>query len=325
MRRRDFITLVGGVSAVWPLAALAQQPKLPIIGYFGATTATAQKQWVDAFLQRLSELGWIEGRTVAIEYRWGEGRSERIAQVAAELVQSKVDVILAGGTAPAVASKQATAVIPIVFGLAGDPVGTGLVASLARPGGNVTGLSDQAVDLAGKRLEILRELIPASRRLGILANPEYPGLKTEMNEIQEAARTLGLDVTTSEIHQALDIAPAFDMLRGRVDAIYTVGDPLLNSQRASIGTLALRAQLPTIFIQREYVDAGGLVSYGPNIPSMFRRAADYVDKILRGAKPGDLPVEQPTKFDFVINLTTAKALGISVPQTLLATADEVIE
>jgi putative tryptophan/tyrosine transport system substrate-binding protein len=324
VKRRDFITLLGGVAA-WPLTARAQQSKLPTIGYLGATTAAAQKQWVDSFLQRLSELGWIEGRTVAIEYRWGEGHSERIAEVAAELVQRRVDVILAGGSAPALASKQATAVIPIVFGLAGDPIGTRLVASLARPGANVTGLSDQAVDLAGKRLEILRELIPASRRLAILANPEYPGLMTEMSEIQAAARTLGLDVTTCKIRQAQDIAPAFDTLRGHVDAIYAVGDPLLNSQRARLSTLALDARLPTMYIQREYVDAGGLMSYGPNIPSMFRRAGDYVDKILRGAKPGDLPVEQPTKFDFIINLTTAKALGIEVPPTLLARADDVIE
>ena len=325
MRRREFIAVLGSMSVAWPLTARAQQPKLPIIGYLGATTPAAQKQWVDAFLQRLSELGWIEGRTVAIEYRWGEGRSERTAEVAAELVQSGVDVILAGGTAPAVASKKATAVIPIVFGLAGDPVGIGLVASLARPGGNVTGLSDQATDLAGKRLEILRELIPNSRRLAIMANPEYPGLKTEMSQLQSAARTLGLDITTIEIHQAEDVAPAFDALRGRVDAIYAVGDPLLNSLRARLGTLALGARLPTIFIQRHYVDAGGLMSYGPDVPSMFQRAADYVDKILRGAKPGDLPVEQPTKFDFFINLKTAKAIGIDIPATLLARADEVIE
>jgi len=325
MRRRDFITLIGGGAAAWPIVARAQQPKPPIIGYLGATTAAAQKQWIDAFLQRLSELGWIEGRTVAIEYRWGEGRSEQTAEVAAELVQSRVDVILAGGTAPAVAAKMATAVIPIVFGLAGDPVGIGLVASLARPGGNVTGLSAEAVDFAGKRIEILRELIPSFRRLAILANPEYPGLKTEMSEIQAAARTLGLDVTTSEIRQAEDIAPAFDTLSGRVDAIYAVADPLLNSLRVRICTLALHARLPTIFLQREYVDAGGLMSYGPNIPSMFRRSADYVDKILRGAKPGELPVEQPTKFDFDINLKTARALGLTIPQTLMATADEVIE
>jgi putative tryptophan/tyrosine transport system substrate-binding protein len=325
MRRRQFITFLGGAATAWPFAVRAQQLKLPTIGYLGATTAAAQKQWVDAFLQRLSELGWIEGRTVAIEYRWGEGRSDHIAEVAAELVQRKVDLILAGGTAPAVAAKHATPVIPIVFGLAGDPVGTGLAESLARPGGNVTGLSDQAVDLAGKRLEVLRDLLPTFRRLAILANSEYPGLTAEMKEIRAAARTLDLEVVTSEIHQAENIGPAFDALKGRVDAIYIVGDPLLNSQRIRIGTLALGARLPTIYIQREYVDAGGLMSYGPNIPSMFRRAADYVDKILRGAKPGDLPIEQPTKFDFVINLTTAKVLGIRVPPALLARADEVIE
>jgi putative ABC transport system substrate-binding protein len=326
MRRREFITVLGGAAAAWPLAARSQQPeKLPIIGYLGATTAAAEKSRTDAFVQRLRELGWIEGRTVMIEYRWGEGRNERLAEIAAEFIRLKVNVILAAGTAPAVVSKQATAVIPIVFGLAGDPLGTGLVASLARPGGNVTGLSNQAVDAAGKRLEILREVVPDFRRLAILANAEYPGGMLEMHEIRTAARTFGLEIAVVEIRRAEDIAPVFDTLKGRADALYVIGDPLLNSNRVRISTLSVGARLPTMYVHRGYVEAGGLMSYGANIPNLFRRAGDLVDKILRGAKPADLPVEQPTKFDFVINMTTAKVLGLDVPPTLLARADEVIE
>ena len=326
MRRREFITLLGGAAAAWPLAARAQQPaKLPTIGFLGASTPSAQSQWVAAFVQRLRELGWIEGRTVAIEYRWAEGRSERFAEIAAEFVRLKVDVIVTAGTAAVLAAKQATSVIPIVFAVAGDPVGSGLVASLARPGGNVTGLSIQATDLAGKRLELLREVVPGLRRLAIMANVGNPGAVLEMGEVQAAARTLGLEVATLEIRRAEDIAPAFEALKGRADALYVCADPLVITNRIRINTLALGARLPTMHGIREYVEAGGLMSYGPNFPDLFRRAADYVDKILRGAKPADIPVEQPTKFDLVINLTTAKALGLDVPPTLLARADEVIE
>ena len=291
----------------------------------GAATPSAESQWVAAFVQRLRELGWIEGRTVAIEYRWAEGRSERFAEIAAEFVRLKVDVIVTSGTAAVVAAKQATSVIPIVFAAAGDPVGTGLVASLARPGGNVTGLSIQQTDLAGKRLELLREVVPGLRRLAIMANVGNPAAVLEMGEVQAAARTLGLEVATLEIRRAEDIAPAFEALKGRADALYVCADPLVNTNRIRINTLALGARLPTMHGIREYVEAGGLMSYGPNFPDLFRRAADYVDKILRGAKPADIPVEQPTKFDLVINLTTAKALGLDVPPTLLARADEVIE
>ena len=325
MRRREFISLLGG-AAVWPLAAQAQQAgKLPTIGYLGATTAAAEKSRTDAFVQRLHELGWIERRTIAIEYRWGEGRDERFAEIAAEFIRLKVDVILSTGTAAALVSKQTTTVIPIVFGLAGDPLGTGLVASLARPGGNVTGLSNQAADLAGKRLEILRDLVPGFRRLAILANANYPGGVPEIREIQTAAVTLGLDVAPFEVRRAEDIAPAFDKIKGRADTLYVVGDTLMNSIRTRIAILAVGARMPTMYVHRDYVEAGGLISYGANIQNLFRRAADYVDKILRGAKAGDLPVEQPTKFDFAINLTTAKALGIEVPPMMLARADEVIE
>ena len=319
------MALIGGAAVAWPLAARAQQPKVPIIGYLGATTAAAEKSRTDAFVQRLRELGWIEGRTVAIDYHWGEGRNERFAEIAAEFIRRKVDVILATGTGAALISRQATAVIPIVFGLAGDPLGTGLVDSLARPGGNVTGLSNQAADLAGKRLEILRELIPGFHRLSILANADYPGGISEIREIEAAARALDLEVTSFEIRRSEDILSVFDAVKGRTDALYVVGDTFMNSNRTRIATLAVAARLPTMYVHRDYVEAGGLISYGANIQNLFRRAAEHVDKILRGTKPSDIPVEQPTKFDFVINLTTAKALDFTVPSTLLARADEVIE
>jgi putative tryptophan/tyrosine transport system substrate-binding protein len=216
-------------------------------------------------------------------------------------------------------------VIPIVFGAASDPVGTGLVESLARPGGNVTGLSNQISDTGGKKLEFLREVVPSLRRLAILANVGNPAVVLDMGEAQAAARKLGLEVTTSEIRRAEDIAPAFDAIKGRADALYVCTDPLVNTHRIRVNTLALAARLPTIHGLREYVEAGGLMSYGPNLPDLMRRAADYVDKILHGAKPGDIPVEQPTRFDLIINLTTAKALGLEIPPTLLVRADEVIE
>jgi putative tryptophan/tyrosine transport system substrate-binding protein len=224
-----------------------------------------------------------------------------------------------------VAAMQATSVIPIVFAAAGDPVGTGLVASLARPGGNVTGLSIQQTDLAAKRLELLREVVPGLRRLAILANVGGPAVVLDMREVEAAARTLGLEVIASEIRRGEDIVPAFEALNGRADALYVCIDPLVNTHRIRINTLALAARLPTMHAYREYVEAGGLMSYGANLPDLWRRAADLVDKVLRGGKPGDIPVEQPTKFDLIVNLTTAKALGLDVPATLLARADEVIE
>ncbi len=324
MKRRDFIAGLAGAAA-WPLMARGQQPaKLPTIGYFGTVAASAWGPWTTAFAQRLRELGWIEGRTVAIHYRWAEGRAERLAEIAAEFVRLKVDVIVTGGNA-AVAAKQASSVIPIVFALMDDPLSMGLVASLARPGGNVTGLSMQQTELAGKRLELLREVVPGLRRLAIMANAENPASMAELRELQATARTLALEVVPSEISRAEDIAPAFEALKSRAQALCVVGDALVMTHRVRINTLALAARLPTIYNIREYVEAGGLMSYGPNIPDLFRRAADFVDKILRGAKPGEIPVEQPTKFDLVINLTTAKALGLTVPPTLLAQADEVIE
>jgi putative tryptophan/tyrosine transport system substrate-binding protein len=254
-------------------------------------------------------LGWIDGRNVAIEVRWAEGHVERFAEIAAELVRLKVDVILTHNTPPVLAAKRATSVIPIVFASAGDPIGTGLVASLARPGGNVTGLSSQLSDTAGKRLQLLREAVPSLRRLAIMGNGGNPITVLEMDEVQVVARTLGLEVATLDIRRADDIAPAFDALQGRADALYLCGDPVVTTNRIRTNTLALGARLPTMSVFRQYVEAGGLMSYGPNFPGMFRRAADYVDKILRGTKPGDIPVEQATKFDLVINLTTAKVLA----------------
>jgi putative tryptophan/tyrosine transport system substrate-binding protein len=326
MRRREFIALIGGAAAAWPLAARGQQrEKLPTIGFLGAASASAMKSWLDAFVARLRELGWIEGRTVAIEIRWAEGRRERVAEIAAEFVQLKVDVIVTSATPPTLAAKQATAVIPIVFAAVSDPVGPGLVASLARPGGNVTGVANQTSDTAGKKLELLREAVPGLRRLAIMANVGNPSSVLEMGEVQATARTLGLEVTTSEIRRAEDIAPAFEALKDRADALYLGPDPLMNTNRTRVNILAVGARLPTMQGAREYVEAGGLMSYGPNFPDQFRRVADFVDKILRGTKPADIPVEQPTKFDLIINLTTAKALRLEVPASLLARADEVIE
>ena len=326
MRRREFIALLGSGVAGWPIALRAQQAaKLPTIGFLGANNASFERGSTDAFVQRLRELGWIDNRTVAIEYRWAEGREARVAEIATEFVRLKVDVIFTYATPSSIAAKRATAVIPIVFAAAGDPVGSGLVASLARPGGNITGLSIQQTDLASKRLEILRELLPGLRTLAILVDTGASNSDLERGEAQTAANALGLATLISEVRRVDDIAPAFDALKGRAEALYVCGSPLLTTNRIRVNNLALGVRLPTMHGFREYVVAGGLTSYGPNFPSLFRRAADYVDKILRGAKPSDLPVEQPTKFDFIINLTTAKILGLEISPTLLTRADEVIE
>jgi putative tryptophan/tyrosine transport system substrate-binding protein len=326
MKRREFMALVGFAAAgSLPAAAYAQQPpKLRTIGFLGVATASAWSDWVAAFVQRLSELGWIEGRTVAIEYRWADGRSERFSEIAAEFVHLKVDIIVTAGGAVA-AAKAATTVIPIVFAVASDPVGTGLVTSLARPGGNVTGLSVQAPDVASKRVELLGELVPGFKTLAIMANVGYPAALAEMGEVQAAARTLGLEIVIVEIRRAEDIASAFEELKGRADVLYVCIDPLTDTHRIRISALALDARLPTMSGFREGVEGGGLIFYGPSVLDLFRRAADYVDKILLGTKPADIPVEQPTKFDLVINLKTAKTLGLTVPQSLLIAADKVIE
>jgi putative tryptophan/tyrosine transport system substrate-binding protein len=324
LKRRDFITLLGGAAAAWPLAARAQQPrKTPTVGLLGATTPAVAGQWIAAFAQRLHELGWTEGRTVAIEYRFAEGRNERMAEIVAEFVKARADVIVAQGTQAALTAKNATAVIPIVFVLPGDPVGSGLVASLARPGGNVTGLSSQTADLSGKRLDLMREIVPGLRRLAMMGG--NPANVSDIHEFQMAARASGLDATTFEIRRIEDITAAFAAFKGKVDALYVAPDALLNTNRMRINTLALAGRLPTMYGARENVEAAGLISYGPSFTDLFRRGGDYVDKILRGTRPADLPVEQPTKFELVVNLITAMALGLTVPPTLLARADEVIE
>jgi putative ABC transport system substrate-binding protein len=289
----------------------------------GSSTPSIWSDWTTAFVQRLRELGWVEGRNISILYRWAEGRSERFAEISAEFVRLKVDVIVTAG-APALAAKQVTSLIPIVFAVASDPVGSGLVANLARPGGNATGFSLQFTDLSSKRLELLREVVPGLARLAVMGNVGYPAAVLEIGEVQAAARKLGFDVIALEVRKAADIALTFDALK-RAGALYTAGDPLITTNRIRINTLALGARVPTMHGFRELVEAGGLMSYGANFPDLFRRTGDHVDKILRGAKPTDLPVEQPTKFDLVVNLITAKALGIEVPPTLLARADEVIE
>jgi putative ABC transport system substrate-binding protein len=326
MRRREFIAAVGGTAAGWPLAAYAQQvAKLPTIGFLGPNTRSSGSEWVAAFVQRLRALGWIEGRTVAIEYRWAEGHNERYTEFAAEFVRLKVDVIVVSGTPAVMAAKQATSVIPIVFATAGDPVGNGLVASLALPGGNVTGLATLSADLASKRLELLREVVPGLRRLAIMADIGNPFTVLELGEVQTVAKTLGLEVVTLEIRRAQDIMPAFDALKDRSEALYVCISPLASTNQIPINILAVGMRLPTMHGSRDYVEAGGLMSFGANYPDQFRHAADYVDKILRGAKPGNIPVEQPIKFDFVVNLITAKALGMTLPPALLTRADEVIE
>jgi putative ABC transport system substrate-binding protein len=323
--RRQFISALGGAAVAWPLTAHAQPVKLPTVGFLGPLSQSAQNDWTAAFVKRMRERGWIEDRTVAIEYRWAEGRSDRFAEISAEFVRLKVDVILTAGTLAATAAKKATAEIPIVFAAAGDPVGTGLVASLARPAGNVTGLSIQQNDTAGKRLELLRDVVPNLRRLAILANVDNPAPMLEVEDVKAAARTFGLEVIPVKIRRAEDIAPAIEALKSVANALYVATDPLVSTNRIQINALALDVRLPTVHGGREYVEAGGLMSYGADIPDLFRRAAEIVDKILRGAKPGNIPVEQPTKFDLVINLKTAKALGLTIPHNMLVIADEVIE
>jgi len=326
IRRRELFAALGGAAAAWPIVAWAQEARhVPIIGYLAPADPLIPSRTTGTFLQRLRELGWIEGQTITIESRWAAGRPERLDEIASEFLRLKVDLIVTSSTNDSVIMKQVAHEIPMVFAVSGDPVGAGLVASLARPGGNVTGLSIQQTDSAGKRIQLLREIVPGLHRLSILANPSSPNVMLEVTEVQAAARTFGLDVATSEIHRTADVDSTFELLKSRADALYVVSDPVVNANRILIGALALGAQLPMMCGFREMVEAGGLMSYGPNLPDLYRRAAEFADKILRGAKPSDIPVEQPTRFDLVLNLTTAKALGLVVPQTLRVIAEEVIE
>jgi len=323
MNRRDFLAGLGG-AAGWPIAAHAQQV-VKTIGFMSGGSSSAFGPLVAVLVGRLRELGWVEGANLVIEYRWADGQFARLRDYAAEFVREKVDVIIAEGTIGVIAAMQSTQTISIVFPVASDPIGNKLIDSLAHPGGNVTGLSIQATDLAPKRLELLREIVPGLTRLGIMGNFESPNAVVEQKEAERTARALGLEANVIAIQHAEDIASVFERLKGRVDALYIAPDPLVLSNRKKISAMALELRLPTIYAYRDYVESGGLVSYGPNIRGMFRRAAELVDKILRGTKAGDIPVEQPTNFELVINLNTAKSLGLTIPPTVLARADEVIE
>jgi putative tryptophan/tyrosine transport system substrate-binding protein len=324
--RRQLIAVLGGAAACARAARAQQSGKLVTIGFLGSSTPSTTSEMVAAFVQRLRERGWIEGSNLAIAYRWAEGRTERLSEIAAELVRLKVDVIVTIGSSAARAAKEATSVIPIIFALVGDPVGIDLVASLARPGGNITGFSNQAIDLGAKKLDFLHDVVPGLRRLAIIFNVGNPGNMLEMTQVQTAAHKLGVEVIKLEIRRPEDIEAALDAVKGRADAVYIPPDGLLNADRIRIiNNVVLVMRLPTMHGFRDDVQAGGLMSYGPNFADLLRLTADYVDRVLRGAKPADLPVQQPTEFTLVINRNTAKILGLQVPEKLLALAGEVIE
>jgi putative ABC transport system substrate-binding protein len=324
MQRRAFLSLFGVAVAYRSLGARAGG-KRPTVGFLVPGTQAAYAQWLAGFVQRMRELGWIEGGNVEIIYRWTDGVKERYAEIAAEFVKLKVDVIVTSGSEGVVAAKQATSAIPIVFAATADPVAIGLVESLARPGGNITGFSAQSTETAAKQVELLQELVPGLQRLAILTNPDSPGMMAETASVQGAARTAGLEAVTLAVRRAEEITAVFDGLNNKADALYCVPGPLTGTNRVRIVTLALAAKLPAIYGTRNDVDAGGLMPYGPDVADLFRRAAGIVDKILRGTKPADIPVEQPTKVLLFVNLTTAKALGLAVPQSILLRADDLIE
>ena len=304
-----------------------QTAKIPRIGYLAVNSPSVERQLVEAFQQGLRGLGWVDGQSITIEYRFAEGKLDQLPVLAAELVAFKVDVIVAaGGTPTALATKNATATIPVVFISISDPVGTGLVASLARPGGNVTGLSNIQVELSGKRLELLKELVPKISLVASLWNPANPANKLSHKETEVAARALRLQLQSLEVRGPEDFEAAFSqMTRARAGALFIQADPIFRGERARLAELAAKNRLPTVLPQSVYVEAGGLMSYGTNNPDLYRRAATYVDKILKGSKPSDLPVEQPMKFELVINLKTAKQIGLIIPQSLLYRADKVIK
>jgi putative tryptophan/tyrosine transport system substrate-binding protein len=325
LKRREFITLIGGAAAALPIAAQAQQPgKVYRIGRISAGERLPHLR--DAFVDSLRALGWIEGKNVVYEDRYAENRLDRLPELAAELVRLKVDVITAAGTLAPLAAKRATSTIPIVMTSAGDPLGSGLVASLARPGGNVTGLSLMAPDLGGKRLELLKEILPGLSRVAVVWNAANPYSALVFKETEHAAQALRIQVQSLEVRSPGDLDGALEAAtRQQASALITVEDPLTLDHRQRIADFAAKNRLPAIYGLREFVDAGGFIAYGAHIADLMRRSAGYVDKILKGAKPADLPVEQPTKFELIINLKTAKALGLTVPPTLLTRADEVIE
>jgi ABC-type uncharacterized transport system substrate-binding protein len=327
MRRREFITLLGGVAVAWPIAARARQPAMPVVGYLGSTSLDGYvSDQVAAFRQGLNEAGFAEGQNVAIEFRWAEGQYDRLPTLAAEFVSRQVSVVLAGSLPTALAAKGATSTIPIVFVMGADPVKLGVVASLNRPGGNVTGISQYYGALGAKRLELLRELVPSASVIAIITNPKNPNAEDHLNDVQAAARAIGQQTDVFRASNESQIDAAFAGLVRRGDgALLVTDDPFFSVRRSQIAALAGRHAVPTIYYAREFATAGGLVSYGSRSGDNYHQAGTYVGRILKGEKPADLPVMQPTKFELVINLKTAKALGLDVPATLLATADEVIE
>jgi putative ABC transport system substrate-binding protein len=329
MKRRAFITLLGGTAATWPLAVRAQQPagRVYRIGFLSTGSREQTLHLIRAFEEGLRSLGYRIGENVVIEYRFADGETERVPALAVELVRLGVDVISAGNTANTVAAMKATTTIPIVMGNSIDPVGAGLVATLARPGGNVTGFTqDTGDELNGKRLELLNEILPNISRLGILWNPDFAANRNRLASIREVARPLGLRLVSAEARGLDSLEQAFaTMVAERAQAFVMLADPMLFNYRSQVGVMALRDRLPAITGPREYAEAGLLLTYGANLQDLFRRVAVFIDKIFKGAKPADLPVQQPTKFELVVNLKTAKALGLDVPPTLLARADEVIE
>lgn len=325
MKRRQLLTLLVGAATARPIRSFAQQSvKRPVLGFLVAGSQASHGAWVTTFAQRLSELGWADGRNVRIEYKWAAGDVQKTEEFAGDFVRQKVDVIVTSAYG-VVAAKQATSTIPIVFAAYGDAVANGFAASLSRPGGNVTGLSVQPGELSSKRLELLREAIPSVRRLAALVNINYAGLKQELAGMRVASARMNIELNVIEIATANDIEPAMAKLSGHTDALYVYSEPLTNANKSQIIAATASAKIPTIFAFREFVDAGGLLSYGPNFSDLFSRAAEYTDKILRGATPADMPIQQPVKFDLIINLRAAKSLGVSISDSVLMRADEVLE